>query len=150
MRTARPGLPASLEIHVEQTTSTFRIAKPFAAALKSVRSALSSSGVSISGELDLSGRLQRSLNLNLPPCVILFGTLPFLMARDLADDPCIAAVTPLHIVVSARGSQTEVHLLRALPDSERCAGSSARAGLSRLQAAVSRTIERIGVRDLNV
>ena len=134
----------------EQTTSTFRIAEPFAAALKAVRSALSCSGVSISGELDLSDRLERSLNLNLPPCVVLFGSLPVLMTRDLADDPCTAALAPLHIVISARGPQTEVHLLRALPLCADGVPPWALACLGRLQATVYRAIERIGVRDLDV
>jgi hypothetical protein len=56
------------------------------------------------------------------------------------------AVVPLHIVVSARGAVTEIHILRALPRPDAPLDPWTRGALARLQSAISETIGRIGMR----
>jgi len=70
-------------------------------------------------------------------------------AEDLPLDPCAAALTPLHIVVSARGPRTEVHFLRALPGSNRPPIFPCRYAAGRLQAEIARVLGKIGRRSLD-
>ena len=130
----------------EPATSTYLIAQPFDRAVKLLRNVLSRANLKITGELNMSGRIQRQLLIGTAPCLVLFASPSTPFAVVFAAEPCPAALTPLHIVVSARGSETEIHVLRVLPREDGPLDRAAVAALGRLQAAISQAIEKIGMR----
>ena len=129
----------------ESATATYSIPEPFDQAMSSLRGVLADAGLKIVGRLDLSGRLQRRLLVETPPCLVLFAG----PATPLRDGPYghlgAAALTPLHIVVSARGPQTEIHILR-IPPPNGTPGDRAMADLGRFRSRLSQAIEKIGMR----
>ena len=133
----------------ENATCTFRMNEPFGRALKSVRTALAGAGLRVIGELDLSARIARTLLVNIPSCIVLFASASTQSTGEPASDYWDAAVAPLHVVVSARGSATEVHFLRALPRLNGAAGQPALVRLGQIQSLLSRAIEEIGMRSLD-
>lgn len=133
----------------ENAIHTYLMDEPFEPALKRMREALESFHLVIAGELDLMTRIRKALLIGIPPCVVLFASLPALTVEDFRADLTRTILTPLHIVVSARGAQTEVHLLRSLPAPE----GSQHPGLTtlaRVQAAILNAVESIGMRRLDV
>lgn len=127
---------------VDNTTCTYSINEPFETALKNVEHALADAGITIAAMLNLAERLRKALMVSSPPCVVLF-VFP---GKEAAADPCLTAVLPLHIVVAARGAQTEVHFLHGMPRrDERMSWSAA---LGHVQAGISSAIGRIGMRKL--
>jgi uncharacterized protein (DUF302 family) len=133
----------------ESATNTYLLDEPFATALKCVRAALESANLVTAGELDLAVRIRRALLISVPPCSVLFASSPAWTPEELALGPTSAALTPLHIVVSARGARTEVHFLRSLPRLDEPLQQPALTKLARLQGAISQAIEKIGMRGLN-
>lgn len=107
----------------ESATTTYSIPVPFDHAVQSLRTALGEAGLKITGQLDVSARLQCRLLVNTPPCLVLFAGPP-------------ATLTPLHIVVSARGLRTEIHLLKIPPTGE----------MGLFRARLSRALEKIAMR----
>jgi hypothetical protein len=81
----------------------------------------------------------------IPPCLVLFASSSTRAMEELAAHPYGAVLTPVHIVVSARGSQTEVHLLRAVPLLD---GPWERPALTTLTA-IHHVVETIGMRSLD-
>jgi hypothetical protein len=124
----------------EQATSTYLIAEPFERAVKIVRRALSGANLKLTGELNLSGRIQKHLLIDTAPCLLLFASPA--APVDLSH----ASLTPLHIVVSGKGSQTEIHVLRVLPRDNGPLDRVAVAALGELQSTISQAIARIGMR----
>jgi uncharacterized protein (DUF302 family) len=58
----------------ESATTTYSIPEPFDEAVRSLRRVLAEASLKITGELDLSERLQRRLLVNTPPCLVLFAS----------------------------------------------------------------------------
>jgi uncharacterized protein (DUF302 family) len=133
----------------ESATNTYLLDEPFAPALTRVRRAVKSADLVIRGELDLAARLRKAVLMSVPRCTILFVSLAELAPEDLARDPTSAALIPLHIVVSARGDWTEVHFLRTLPPIDAPSQHPGMPKLASLHAAISRTVERLGMRCLD-
>jgi uncharacterized protein (DUF302 family) len=133
----------------ENATHTYLLDEPFAAALKRVRRALKSSQLVITLELDLAARIRKALLISVPPCVVLFASCSSWTAQDFVLDLTAAALTPLHIVVSARGARTEVHFLRSQPALVEPSEHTGLAKLASLQAAISYALEGIGMRSLD-
>ena len=129
----------------ENATSTYLIAEPFDRAVNLVRRVLAAANLKIVAELDMSGRIQRGLLIRTVPCTVLFASAPTSPA-SFAADPQEAALTPLHIVVSAHGSQSEVHVLRVLPRDNGTLDSRTIAASSLLQTAIAQAIATIGMR----
>lgn len=123
----------------ECATTMFVIAEPFDRAVKLVRGALATTDLKITGELNLSERIQRRLLIRTSPCVVLFAAPGSARAEhhDAGESP---SLLPLHLVISDRGPHTEVHLLKV----GRAAGVPGPA--ARLQNTISRAIESIGMR----
>jgi uncharacterized protein (DUF302 family) len=138
----------NVKIFEESTTCTYLIDESFVAALKHLRMAVQAANLTIRGELDLAQRVRRKLMLNVPPCVVFFVSSPTWMQEELPADPYVAAVMPLHIVVSSRGLQTEVHFLRASLHLRGTMDRTWFATLKRLQALITQAIEKIGMRNL--
>jgi uncharacterized protein (DUF302 family) len=99
----------------ESATITYLVSEPFELAVQSLRKALADGNLKPAGELDMSSRIRERLLIDAAPCRVLFIAATPAAFEEFGADPAAAALTPLHIVVSARGSQTEIHLLRALP-----------------------------------
>ncbi len=130
----------------ENATTTYVIAEPFDRAVKLVRKVLTGAHLKIVGELNISGRIQRNLMIQTSPCLVLFAS-PATASGGFAPGPCDAFLAPLHVVVSAHGSQTDVHILRVLPREQGgTPGGQASAALVRLQMAITHAIETIGMR----
>ncbi|MEO8595900.1 MAG: hypothetical protein ABI759_21445 [Candidatus Solibacter sp.] len=122
----------------ESATTTYYIPESFEEAVQSVRRTLVESGLRITGELNMSERLQRRLRVHTAPCQVLF-------VGPAAPLRTGAAFTPLHVVISERGAHAEIHIMR-VPAAE-----GAREGLAEigpLRAQVAQAIERIAMRAL--
>jgi uncharacterized protein (DUF302 family) len=130
----------------EPATTTYSIPEPFDRAVISLRRVLAETGLKITGELDLSGRLQRRLLVDTPPCLVLFAGPATPVFSGPSGYPGAAALTPLHIVVSAHGSQTEIHVMRIPPPRDGLPDTSAMAVLGRFRSQLSQAIEKIGMR----
>lgn len=124
----------------EQATSTYLIAEPFERAVKIVRRALAAANLKLTGELNLSGRIRQHLLIDTAPCLLLFA------CPATPSDLSHACLTPLHIVVSGRGSQTEVHLLRVLPRDNVSLDRAAVKAMGELQSTISQAIAKVGMR----
>jgi uncharacterized protein (DUF302 family) len=130
----------------EWATTTYLVRQPFDLAVKSLRKVLAEANLKLAGELDMSSRIRRRLLIGTAPCHLFFVAAAPAAFEELGSDPCAAALTPLHIVVSARGSQTEVHLLRALPAHQLLREQPTRKAFREVQARIAQAIERIGMR----
>jgi uncharacterized protein (DUF302 family) len=130
----------------EPATTTYSIPEPFDDAVKSLRRVLAEAGLKITGELDLAGRLQRRLLIDTPPCLVLFAGPATPAFKGPPAYPGAAALTPLHIVVSARGAQTEIHVLRIPEPHDGSQDASAMVELGRFRAQLSQAIGKIGMR----
>ncbi len=119
---------------------TYVIAEPFETAVKALRRALTGGGLRISGEVNMSGRLRRRLMIGTAPCLILF------VSRMEAPEAGAAPLTPLHIVASARGRETEIHVMRVWPEEGEPPSEAAIVALGAVLAEVGRAIEKIGMR----
>ena len=58
-------------------TATLIMQKPLNEALKLLRAALAGEGLEIAAELDMSGRIRKSLRINIPPCRVLCIDFPW-------------------------------------------------------------------------
>lgn len=120
--------------------STYVIPEPFEEALRCVREAIEHDGLSISSELDISGRLKREFGIALTPCRILLVDCPVALLKGLALDSSVAMWLPLHVVVSGRREKTSVGVLRLSPDA---ADGQIRGVRDRL----NRALQRIAMRE---
>jgi hypothetical protein len=130
----------------EPATITYSIAEPFQKALQIVRRVLSARDLKITGELNISGRIWQRLRVGTAPCVVLFVWPSATLGKTLGSDSCATALAPLHVVVSGRGSHSEVHVLRALPSDAGQLNRRAMAAWNHLQDEVLQAIEKIGMR----
>jgi uncharacterized protein (DUF302 family) len=130
----------------QPATLSYVIAEPFPQALKSLREALVAQGLEVTNLLNISERIRQKLLVGSAPCVILLVSLPAESGGALASDSCAAGLTPMHVALSSRGSQSEIHVLGTLPPGAALLGSDAMAALHRLQATILQAIEKIGMR----
>jgi len=129
----------------ELATTTYSVSEPFDQAVRSLRKALADGKLKLAGELDMSSRIRQKLLIGIAPCRVLFVTAE-LPAEPLDCCPSTAALTPFHLVVSARGSQTEIHFLRALPNQNGPMDQPMMTAFRHLQARITQAVERIGMR----
>jgi uncharacterized protein (DUF302 family) len=130
----------------ELATTTYSVSEPFEQAVRSLRKVLAGGNLQITGELDMSGRIRQRLLISTAPCRVLFVNARVSVFENREPDSYTAALTPLHIVVSARGSQTEIHLLRASPADNGALDLVTTAAFQRLQTETAQAIEKIGMR----
>jgi uncharacterized protein (DUF302 family) len=122
------------------------MAEPFDLAVKSLRRVFAQAKLTITAELNMSARIQQNLLISTAPCLVLFVSPPVALLATFGTDPCAAALTPLHIVVSGRGPETEVHVLRLSSVQDGPLDPPAMQRLSQMQAEISRAIEQVGMR----
>lgn len=127
-------------------TITYSIAQPFDEAVKLVRGALSGTALRITGELNLSGRIHKKLLIGTAPCLVLFASPPKATTESQIANPIAGTLHPLHIVVSGRGSHTDIHILRVLPRDGGPVDRNALSALGQLQTAILKGIEKIAMR----
>lgn len=120
-------------------TITYSIPASFPQALKSLRSAFVAQGLKVSKEVNISNRIRQNLMIGTDPCVVL-------LVSPLADDACASGLTPMHVVVSSHGSQTEVHVLRILPAEAESLDIHAKTALNQVQSGILHAVEKIGMR----
>lgn len=130
----------------EPATSTYSVSEPFEQTVKLLRKVLTERNLKLAGELDMSSRIRHTLLIRTAPCRVLFVTAEPAAIGEPHADPCAATLTPLHIVVSARGAQTDIHLLRTLPAQGDETERPAIAAIRELQGKITQAIERIGMR----
>jgi uncharacterized protein (DUF302 family) len=130
----------------EPATITYSIAEPFEQALKTVRRVLTERGLEVSGELDISSRIRQRLLIGTAPCVVLLVFPSGALDNPLGSDSCAAGLAPLHVVVSGRGMQSEVHILRILPVGGGPLDRRARAAVNQIQVQILQAVEEIGMR----
>lgn len=130
----------------ENATTTYIIPENFEQTAKLLRKVLPLARLTITGELNMSERIRKALLVGTPPCLVLFASPAEPIVASAAADPCGAVMAPFHVVLSARGEQTEVHILRVLPRGDGPLGAETREGLARLQTALSQAVSKIGMR----
>ncbi len=130
----------------QPATTKYLVSERFEDAVKALRAALLERGVRITGELNLSDRIHRQLMVGTPPCLVLFVSPSSEVLESVAADPGAVGRSLLHIVVSGRGLQSEVHMLRVLPANNPVLDGRLTAALSRLQGEIAQSIETIGMR----
>ena len=126
----------------ETAATTYSIPESFEEALKLIRAVLARAGLSVVGELDISGRIQRSLGIGMAQCRVLYVCSRQSILEAISVCPAVGIFLPLHLVVSARGEQTEIHVLASLPSNGCDPLASAVNGV---QDEVSRAIEKIAM-----
>ena len=129
-----------------EATVMFVVPETFERALRSIRRALTGESISIAMEMDVSGRIKRRLGVDLGPCRILCVYNPLLLLQAMALDRSIVAFLPLHVAVSADGQRTVVHLLSQSGIHGCGSPLGAKGVVSKLQAGLSRALEKIAVR----
>jgi uncharacterized protein (DUF302 family) len=126
----------------ETAATTYSIPEPVEEALKLIRAVLARAGLSVVGELDIAGRIQRSLGIGMAPCKVLYVCSKQSSLEAINVRPVVGILLPLHLVLSTHGEQTEIHLLASLP-SNGC--DPLVSAVNGLQDEVSRAIEKIAM-----
>ena len=133
-------------MNTEPAVNTYLISEPFDRALKTIRETLTRNDLNVATELDVAARVKRELNIGFAPCRILLVDSPLLMLESATVDCAACVLLPLHLVVSGRGPQTQVHWMTpAAIDGLRLPAGAA-LPLARLQGQVSRALERVAMR----
>ena len=131
----------------ESGTVTFVVSAPFEKALGLIVQALNEKELGIAAELDISGRINQELGIDLIPCRVLCVDHPQLLRQAIAFDASAATLLPLHVVVSGTCSRTLVHLLSQTSIYGTGLAPGAKAAVSKLQVRISRALETIAVRE---
>ena len=130
----------------ESATRTYLLAQPFDEAVALLRGALADASLKVTGELNIAGRIRRSLRIGTTPCVVLFAGPDTAGGEAAEADSREAVLTPLHVVASAKGRCTEVHILRVLPREDGPFSPVAMAAICGLQCRLSAALGRIAMR----
>ena len=130
----------------EPATITYIVAEPFERAVRLLRTALAQAHLRLAGELDMSSRIRERLLMGIPACQVFLVAATPAELDELSVDPRAAALTPLHIVVSAHGAGTEIHLMRAMRAQDSPLEEPAMEVYRNLHVRITEAIERIGMR----
>ncbi|MBI3696175.1 MAG: DUF302 domain-containing protein [Acidobacteria bacterium] len=131
----------------EPIRSTYVVQEPYQRALKLIRTALRDEGLRVSLETDISGTIRQELGVDLTPCKVLHVCCPLLLLQAVVMDTSAAAFLPFHLVVSADGSQTLVHLIDPAATYENDLPGGIKIPLGRLLARIRQCLEKIGARE---
>jgi uncharacterized protein (DUF302 family) len=130
----------------DQDTATLIMHQPPNEAIREIRRALAEADLEIAAELDLAGRVRKTLRIDIPPCRVLCVDCSVSLLEALILDRSAAVLLPLHLVVAGQGNQTLVYLLT--PSAALYAGLplTARTAMSKLQACITSAVESIAIR----
>jgi uncharacterized protein (DUF302 family) len=124
----------------QPATITYTVPEPFESTVDGLRQALSRRKLRMVEMLNLTERIQRRLSICTLPCVVLLVT-PTVSGFDaLRSSRAASLFLPLHIVISGRGSQPEVHILRTSQVDSESMDTATRFELRRLQEDVTSAI----------
>lgn len=125
------------EVAAEQT---YMLAERFDKALKTIRSAVAGMDLEVAGEIDVADLLLHHPGTAARSRILLVDC-PVLMFEALALDRAAAVFFPLHIFVSAAGSQTFVSLINpaGLVDARLPVGAAS--PIERLQVRIAQALE---------
>jgi uncharacterized protein (DUF302 family) len=93
-------------MNAQAVEHTFVIAERFDKALKTIRGAIADKQLEIAGELDVAELVNGRPSKSGPRSLILLVDCPVLMFEALALDRAAAVFFPLHVLITAAGSQT--------------------------------------------
>ena len=125
--------------------TTYLIPEPFNRAVKATRDALTKNNLAICTELDVSGRMERELNVWFMPCRILLVDSPYLLLEAATLDCSALVLLPLHMVVRGVGSQTFVYWSNAAAIQGVRLPVWAAAPLRKLQSLITGSLDCIGM-----
>ena len=130
----------------DQDTATLIMQQPPSEALRVIRRALAEAGLEIAADLDLGGRVRKTLRIDIPPCRVLCVDCSVALLEALTLDRSAAVLLPLHLVVAGQDGSTLVYLLK--PSAALYGGLpvTARAAMSKLQARVASAVESVAIR----
>lgn len=133
-------------MNCEPAVMAYLMAEPFSKSLETIRAALAITELCISGELEVSERIQRQLRLGLAPCKILLVDSPYLLLEAVTLSRAAAVLLPLHVVLAGRGSETLVYWMNPAAISGVRLPMGAAAPVAKLQSQLSQVLERIAMR----
>ena len=122
------------------------MAAPFEAAIEIVCNSLRTRGMRLVGQLDVSGRLEQSLAISVPPCRLLF-VLPG--PNSLSTDtihPWAAVFLPLHVVISGNEIESEVRIPNSIQADASAAPPATYSPVLELQRELFDALESVAVR----
>ncbi len=124
---------------------SFRIDKPYAAALRMVRTTLERQGLRAPAELDISARIRQELGAGVAPCIVLYVDDPAVLLEAVVFNRGAALLIPQPLVVTGDNRYTEV-LVRSPESPAGSIPASVRDPLLGLQVRITRAIESIAER----
>ena len=124
----------------QPATATYHVPLPFESAVKTLRRALAEAGLKVTMELNVSDRIRRRLLVGMSPCLILFASSTDLELETTGE------LAPLHVVISAHGEHSEIHILRVIRSEEAAQPAPGVELLKRLQSKIAQTIGTIAMR----
>ena len=124
----------------------YALREPFDRAVESVLRSLTNRGLRVVGQLDVSGRVERSLGIVLQPCRIVF-VLPDSTSLSTASiHPWAAIFLPFHIVISGNDAQTEIQVQNRVHTGLEAAAPALVTPVMETQAQISEAVEAIAMR----
>ncbi len=131
----------------ESATIRFLLLEPFEKALKLIRRSIMEDGLEIPIILNPSERIRKELGINFPPCRVFCVDAPLVLVEAMTFEDGAAVLLPLHVVVTGRGSKTQVQLLSPTHIINSTLPVSAKIPLNKLQTRVCHVLEKIAIRD---
>jgi hypothetical protein len=132
------------ETILTESATAYSVPESFDVVVQSVRRALAVDGFHVIAELDLSGYIERMLGIGMLACAALCVCSQGQLEEELVAAGAMPGLLPLHVVISARGSHTEIHILGLLP--EEALPPRTYAPVTAIQTRLSRTLDRIAMR----
>lgn len=125
----------------QPATVTYTVPEPFDSAVSILREAFSRRKLKVAEVLNLSERIQRRLSIRTSPCVVFLITPSDAGFEALRDSRAASAFLPLHVVISDRGQQSDIHILRASQIDSHSVDSATLSMLNRLQDEIADAID---------
>jgi uncharacterized protein (DUF302 family) len=124
----------------------YSMAMPVEAAIEAVCNSLRKRGIRLAGQLDVSGRLEESLGIVLPPCRLLF-VLPGPASSNTGTiHPSAAVFLPLHVVISGNRIQSEIRIANGIQAEANAAPPTTYAPVWELQREILEALESVAMR----
>ena len=120
--------------------------EPFEEAVETVCRSLTCRELRIAGQLDVSARIQRALGIVLPPCRILFVLPSRCLLNAASIHPCVAALLPLHVVISGGHAETDVQIQNRVQDRVHTEMENVFAPVIEAQIQLSAALDAVAIR----
>jgi uncharacterized protein (DUF302 family) len=122
----------------------YTVPRSFDETLQSVRRALVDGGLEVIADLDLSSYVDRALGVDMPACIVLCVWSRGQLEEELLTEATLPGMLPFHVVISARGNHTTIHIPGSLPRG--VLSPLVQAPVTAIQACLARTLDRIAMR----